>query len=599
MKKMINNKWFLVAITLLVGITIGWFISNKSISTSAHQHRSPSENQKISTSNHQMWTCSMHPQIRKSEPGKCPICGMELIPLPSDEGVENAMEIKMSPTAMQLANVQTEMVEKKKPVKSLRLNGKIQIDERNIYSQTSHLSGRIEQLFINYTGEYVNKGQVLGTIYSSDLVTAQEELFQANKIKDSQPALFNAAKEKLKNWKLSDREIANILKSGKPNSNFPIHADRSGIVSSKKVSLGDYIKQGEVLYEIADLSSLWVLFDVYEADMQWVKVGDEIEYTIQSLPGEKFKGKINFIDPIINAKTRVAKARVIVKNKSEKLKPEMFVSGTLESPLKAGEPAIIIPKTAVMWTGEKSVVYVKTSEEKGVNFQLRQVVLGPSLGDSFVINKGLDEGEEIAVNGTFSIDAAAQLAGKPSMMNPEGGVVITGHNHGGGNNTATSIQDHSTHSKSISISKEVKGALIPLFDSYITLKNALVNDEFAKAIEAGKNFETDLGKVNMSIFKGESHDVWMKHSSAAKRTIYALNNSKDIKSLRKHFVSLSEQMVMLAKTFEPTQKTLYIQHCPMADEDKGADWISNNKEIENPYFGAAMLKCGEVKQEIK
>ena len=331
MKKMINNKWFLVAITLLVGITIGWFISNKSISTSAHQHRSPSENQKISTSNHQMWTCSMHPQIRKSEPGKCPICGMELIPLPSDEGVENAMEIKMSPTAMQLANVQTEMVEKKKPVKSLRLNGKIQIDERNIYSQTSHLSGRIEQLFINYTGEYVNKGQVLGTIYSSDLVTAQEELFQANKIKDSQPALFNAAKEKLKNWKLSDREIANILKSGKPNSNFPIHADRSGIVSSKKVSLGDYIKQGEVLYEIADLSSLWVLFDVYEADMQWVKVGDEIEYTIQSLPGEKFKGKINFIDPIINAKTRVAKARVIVKNKSEKLKPEMFVSGTLRA----------------------------------------------------------------------------------------------------------------------------------------------------------------------------------------------------------------------------------------------------------------------------
>lgn len=587
--KNINKTTIIIAVsTLLLGIVIGG-VFFRSPSKEEHNHS-------VETTE-EIWTCSMHPQIRKNEAGECPICGMDLIPVSSTETSEgNPMEIKMSPTAMQLANVQTAIVKKEKPIKEMRLNGKVQVNESTVSSQTSHISGRIEKLLINTTGEYVSKGQIVAFIYSPELISAQEELFEAEKIKDSNPSLFEAVKEKLKNWKLTNKQIDAIIKSGKPSENSPILADINGVVTSKRVNVGDYIKTGASLFEIADLSKVWILFDVYESDMEWVKVGDEIDYSIQSFPSSTFKGKVSFIDPVINTKTRVAKARVVVNNKVG-LKPEMFAKGTLSTPINESDESIVIPKTAVMWTGEKSVVYVKTSEVGGINFMMREVDLGASLGKNYVITNGLEEGDEIATNGTFSIDASAQLAGKPSMMNPEGGAVMTGHNHGGENKTKTST--HANHSKKVSVSKEVKESLQPLFNSYLSIKNALANDNFEQAIEEAKAFELELTRINMSIFKGEAHNVWMKHSAQAKKANYSLTKSKDIDLARKHFVTLSEQMVMLAKTFEPTQKTLYIQHCPMANEDNGADWISTEQEIKNPYFGEAMLKCGEVKTTIK
>ncbi len=574
--------------TLILGMVIGGVFLRDS-SNRGHEHIDSEETAS------EVWTCSMHPQIRKNEAGECPICGMDLIPVSSVEtSEENPMEIKMSPTAMQLANVQTAIVKKEKPVKQVKLNGKVQVNESTVSSQTSHISGRIERLLINTTGEYVSKGQIVAFVYSPELISAQEELFEAQKVKSTNPELFEAVKEKLKNWKLTNKQIEAILETGKPSENFPILADINGVVTSKRVNVGDYIKTGASLFEIADLTKVWILFDVYESDMEWVNVGDEIEYSVQSIPSSKFKAKVSFIDPVINPKTRVAKARVVVNNKTG-LKPEMFVKGTLNNPINKSDVSIVIPKTAVMWTGEKSVVYVKTSEIGGINFMMREVDLGTSLGESYVVLDGLEEGEEIATHGTFSIDASAQLAGKPSMMNPEGGVVMTGHNHGGDNNMNT----QTNHSKKVSISKEVKESLKPLFDSYLKLKEALVNDDFDKSIQEAKVFEKELGKVNMSIFKGEAHNVWMKHSSEAKKAIYTLTKSNDIDNVRQYFVTLSEQMVMIAKTFEPIEKTLYVQHCPMANQDNGADWLSTEQEIKNPYFGEAMLKCGEVKTTIK
>ncbi len=574
--------------TLILGVVIGGVFFN-STSNSEHEHANSEE------IGNDVWTCSMHPQIRKKEAGDCPICGMDLIPVSSVEtSEENPMEIKMSPTAMQLANVQTAIVKKEKPVKQVKLNGKVQVNESTVSSQTSHISGRIERLLINTTGEYVSKGQIVAFVYSPELISAQEELFEAQKVKSTNPELFKAVKEKLKNWKLTNKQIEAILETGKPSENFPILADINGVVTSKRVNVGDYIKTGASLFEIADLTKVWILFDVYESDMEWVNVGDEIEYSIQSIPSSKFKGKVSFIDPVINPKTRVAKARIVVNNKTE-LKPEMFVKGTLSNPINESVESIVIPKTAIMWTGEKSVVYVKTSDVGGVNFMMREVNLGASLGESYVVLSGLEEGEEVATNGTFSIDASAQLAGKPSMMNPEGGVVMTGHNHDGDNTTNA----HANHSKKVSISKEVKESLQPLFDSYLKLKESLASDDYDNSIQEAKVYAKELGKINMSIFKGEAHNVWMKHSSEAKKVIYAITKSSDIDNVRQHFVTLSEQMVMIAKTFEPTEKTLYVQHCPMADEDNGADWLSTEQEIKNPYFGEAMLKCGEVKSTIK
>jgi Cu(I)/Ag(I) efflux system membrane fusion protein len=591
--KNINKTTVIIAIsTMAIGLLLGWIIFGRSNEnqTDEHNHTAMADSETI-------WTCSMHPQIRKSESGDCPICGMDLIPLESTDGELDPMAVSMSPTAMQLAQIQTMVVNKGKADKSIRLNGKVQADERLLSTQSSHIPGRIEKLSVNFTGEFVSAGQVLANVYSPELVTAQEELFEAKKIKETQPALFNAAKEKLKNWKLSDKQIDQIVKSNKTIEQFPILANVSGYVTKKMVNLGDYIKQGEALYEIADLSKVWVLFDVYESDMTWINKGDAVIYTVQSIPGKTFKGRISYIDPVIDPKTRVAKARLEATNKGLMLKPEMFATGTIEAKTNTGNASLTVPKTAVMWTGKRSVVYVMQMSAQGVSFIMREVTLGPELGESYVIEEGLQPGEEIAINGTFSIDAAAQLAGKPSMMNPEGGVAMTGHNHGG--NTNSNMEKMPVSSKKTTLSEDAKKSLQPLFDNYFKLKDALASDDFEDAKASGVAMNNSLGKIDMNLFKGDAHSLWMQQSTALKPSLQHIEHLGDIKAIRGKFISISNLMIAIAESFAPLSTAIYIQNCPMADSNKGADWLSLDKEIQNPYFGESMLSCGENTKTIK
>ncbi|MCV9388562.1 efflux RND transporter periplasmic adaptor subunit [Reichenbachiella ulvae] len=569
----VNNKIIGAAVlALALGLGLGWFLfSTDQKVEEVHTHESKSEE----------WTCSMHPQIRQSEPGQCPICGMDLIPVGS-EGASESYAIKMSPTAMQLADVQTAIVQKQTATKELRLSGKVQVNEQSTATQTSHMSGRLESLRVNTTGEYVSKGQVIASLYSPELVAAQRELFEAQKMKDKHPELFEAAQQKLLNWKLSKRQIDQILKAGKPMDQLPILADKNGIVIAKKANQGDYVKEGQALYDLANLNSLWVLFDVYEQDMPWVKQGDSIRFEVSSLPGKKFEGRVNFIDPVINPQTRVAQARVVVSNPDQQLKPEMFVTGWLNSPLSDQTEQIAIPKSAVMWTGKRSVVYVKESDSESVQFASRKVTLGSSLGDSYVILEGLEVGEEIAVHGTFSIDAAAQLAGKPSMMNAR---------------EEESVAEEKPITTQ-SLSEEGKRALQPLIRNYLDIKSALADDDFARAQSESSTFSKKLSEVEMKVFKGESHMTWMESQTVLMPIARALAASSDITSLRNQFIQLSDEMIELVQIFQPYNEALYIQHCPMANSNQGADWISSEKEILNPYYGASMLKCGEVKQEI-
>ena len=592
--KEFNKSTIIIALSaLVIGLGLGWvfFSGEKESDHTEHQHATLDE---VSE-----WTCSMHPQIRQREPGDCPICGMDLIPVSTGNGSdENPLEIKMSPTAMQLANVQTAVVSKTRPAKELRLRGKVQADESSITSQTTHISGRIERLLVNTTGEYVKKGQVIAYIYSPELVTAQKELFEAQKIENTNPQLVEASKEKLKNWKLTDAQIESILKSKKPIENFPILADQSGVVLTKRVTLGDHVMQGASLYEIANLSKVWVLFDIYESDMSWVKLGDKVSYSIQSLAGKEYSGKVSFIDPVIDPKTRVAKARVVASNTQGELKPEMFASGIIKSTMDESEDAISIPKSAVMWTGKKSVVYVKNTHSNGVGFIMREIETGASLGDQILALEGLNEGEEIAIHGTFSIDAAAQLAGKPSMMNPEGGKIMTGHNHGKGQSMEHS--EHSSSSSSFTLSNEAQLSLQSIYNTYLSIKESLANDNLSGAMEAAKEMQQSLNNVNMSLFKGESHHKWMKFQSDLNNDLDGVLKSTKINELREVFQQLSNNIITMTKAFnQPFGKTLYVQHCPMADNNQGADWLSTEKEVKNPYFGASMLKCGSVIQELK
>jgi len=270
---------------------------------------------------------------------------------------------------------------------------------------------------VNFTGEPVHKGQLLAMIYSPDLITAQQELLEAAKSKSSQPEIYEASKEKLMQWMLTDRQIAQIESSGRVKMNFEVYSNTSGIVTAKRVATGDHVSEGSVLFEVANLSSVWVLFDAYESDLPFLKVGNTISFTIQAMPGINYSANILFIDPVIDPVNRVAKVRVEVNNTGGKLKTEMFANGIVKANLNEYRDKLVIPRSAVLWTGKRSIVYVKQPKATEVNFKMREIELGPMLGNSYVVESGLNEGEEIVTDGTFSVDAAAQLAGKPSMMN--------------------------------------------------------------------------------------------------------------------------------------------------------------------------------------
>lgn len=599
------QKLVLIGLAILAaGLFIGWLVFSNSPSSDEHSHTEVINGETV-------WTCSMHPQIRQGEPGQCPICGMDLIPLDDDsgEGID-PMAVSMSPVAMQLANVATAQVGSLRPVKNIQLNGKVQEDERLVFSQASHIPGRLEKLMVNFTGEYVSKGKPIAYLYSPELVTAQEELFEAYKIRESQPRLYKAAREKLKNWKLTESQIDEVLSTGKTKDEFPINADYSGYVIEKNVNLGDHVKAGQAIYEIANLSRIWVLFDIYESDLPWITKSDSVYFTVASLPGKRFEGQIDFIDPVIDPKTRVAQARVVVQNSDQSLKPEMFASGIIKAELEERKDQLIIPKSAVLWTGKRSVVYVKTSESKGLHFRMREVTLGPSLEDSYIVESGLMAGEEIAISGTFSIDAAAQLAGKPSMMAPEGGAAMTGHNHAGKTTSvsASTQQDHSQHQMSdmpkvnemdegFEADPTFKKQLIDIFQNYLPIKDALIESDISPASEAAKELLETINRVDMSLVKGDAHMAWMRDLDVLKKATNGIADETDVEKARMMLSPLSDQLFHTLKKFQ-VKVGGYRQYCPMAFDNKGAFWLSSSDKILNPYFGDAMLTCGNVEEEL-
>ena len=410
--KIFSNKYVDYSLILILGTFIGWLIFHPS------QKKEEKHDHSTEIAQGTIWTCAMHPQIRMEQPGKCPICGMELIPLAkSSTTAVDPSAIHLSKEAAQLANVLTSTVTGKKPVKEVRLYGKVQADERLLQSQVAQVPGRIDRLAINFTGEFVTKGQVLVVIYSPELITAQQELLETIKTRQLQPELYEASKEKLRQWKLTDDQITKIENSGVVQNSFEVLSNTSGTVIERFVNTGDYVAQGTALYKIADLSKVWVLFDAYESDLQFLRKGEKVSFTLQSFPGRDFSGSIVFIDPVIDPVTRVAKVRVETGNESGKLKPEMFATGIVSTTLNEYRYNMVIPKSAVLWTGKRSIVYVKQPGTDEPIFTLREIGLGPMLGNSYVVTDGLTEGEEIVTSGTFSVDAAAQLEGKSSMMN--------------------------------------------------------------------------------------------------------------------------------------------------------------------------------------
>jgi Cu(I)/Ag(I) efflux system membrane fusion protein len=605
--KIFSNKYVNYSLILILGTFIGWIVFHPSQKTEEkHDHSTEVAQGTI-------WTCAMHPQIRMEQPGKCPICGMELIPLvKSSTTTIDPSAIHLSKEAAQLANVLTSVVTKHKPVKEVRLYGKVQADERLFQSQTAHVPGRIERLSVNFTGEPVAKGQVLAEIYSPELITAQQELLETVKTKQLQPELYEASKEKLRQWKLTDDQIAKIESSGVVQNNFEVVSNTSGTVIARRVNTGDHVSQGTVLFDIADLSKVWVMFDAYESDLQFLHIGEKLSFTLQALPGIQFSGNIIFIDPVIDPVTRVAKVRVETGNQSGKLKPEMFATGIVSTTLNEYRDNMVIPKTAVLWTGKRSVVYVKQPGDEPV-FKLREIGLGPMLGESYVITDGLTDGEEIVTSGTFSVDAAAQLEGKPSMMNPGGGktssmpgMIMPGDSPGDSKSaTDTSMagmdmsgDKSSEMPKKMDVSMDFTMQLNSVFDRYLALKNSFVQNDLKKAAHAANEVQNALTLVDMKLLTGDAHNKWMDLSGHLDKQIKLIASSGKIEEQRIAFSKLSNQFYITLKTFGLMGKTVYYQFCPMAFDNKGAYWLSESKTIRNPYFGVKMMDCGETKETL-
>lgn len=418
-----KNNILYIGLAVILGLLAGYLIFGDNSNTdinSAHNH-----SQEMGSD--QIWTCSMDPQVRLAEPGDCPICGMDLIPMESSAGSLELGQFKLTKNAMMLANIRTTIVGTGTTGDHmLRLSGKIEENKKAIATQSSYFSGRIEKLLVNFEGEEVRNGQQLATIYSPELVSAQQELITAASLKESQPALYKAVRNKLKLWKLSEKQIEQIENSGQIRENFPISANVSGTVSEIMAETGDYVKQGSPLFKIASLNTVWAVFDAFENQSSLLKEGQKINILTKAYPDLKFNAKISFINPVLNSVTRTLKVRAVLQNPKGQLKPGMFVNGLLRLSSKMKNTTLVIPESAVLWTGKRSVVYIKPHSNDPI-FEMREITLGDVINGGYMVLSGLKEGDEIVTNGTFTVDAAAQLKGKKSMMNETGGKTMTGH----------------------------------------------------------------------------------------------------------------------------------------------------------------------------
>jgi membrane fusion protein, copper/silver efflux system len=384
-----------------------------------------------------------------------------------------------------------------------------------------------------------------------------------------QPRLYNAARERLILFNLTEAQINHIEESSQASATTDIYATRSGYLTQRAISEGDYVNTGEVLFAIASLATVWVELDAYENQIGQIRTGQHANIELPTRQGAELGGQVEFIDPFINPQTRTARVRLTVSNPNNQLKPGMLVNATLTG---TGQPQLVVPETAVLWTGKRSVVYVKKSQQNGFTFEFREIETGVRTADGYPIISGLSEGEEVAVNGVFAIDAAAQLRGHYSMMAPP---------------------------EKAAIPEPFKTNLEKLYHHYFDLKNALADDAPEQAREHGQQLEEQLSAIGQHSLDGEHHLFWMNRYEEIDVSIEKFLRATVMEEMRIHFEPLSEAFIETARTLGAIGQTWYVAYCPMVDSDRGAYWLSEFEEIKNPYFGAMMLRCGEVRERLR
>jgi len=403
--KLLQHKLIQISSILIIGLAIGIAIPkslDNTIDTEVtHQH-------------HGLWSCSMHPQIISETQGSCPICGMDLTPISENQDQIDPNAILFTEDAARAAQLETYIVkEEELTIKKLELSGTLNPNNDKLFNELSYVEGRIEFLAITSTGVHLNKGDLIAKIYAPDLIAAHQELLSLYPIRDQEIKLYNAVVQKFKHWNYSNQQIQELIKQNKLLSSYPIYAQQSGTITELLISEGDWIKSEQTILSSVDLNSVWAELEIHESQMNHLKTGQEIEVVIEALGNKKIRTVIDFVDPLINTDKRIGRIRATLLNKNQELKPGMFITANIHQPLK--DKLLRIPASAILWTGKESLVYVKSPNAP--TYSLRSVKIQEPIEEWYTIASGLEVGEEIVFRGTFTIDAAAQLAGKRSMIN--------------------------------------------------------------------------------------------------------------------------------------------------------------------------------------
>ncbi len=607
--KIIINKATYVVI-LVVGILLGalLFSSDEPASTQDTEHHEDHAEDTV-------WTCSMDPQVRSSEPGQCPICGMDLVPASSldDNAALSDSEISLTPRAKTLAKlVTTEVVPTVLSGQEHALSGQVVNDESSYKAITTWIDGRIDKLYINTTGEKIKRGQAMARMYSPEVYSAHQELLVAQTQVDalsSTPgnafALQNAktqldaALQKLRLLGLRDADIKSMKTASKPWTNITIRSTFSGTVISRKAVEGQYVKRGDVLYELSDLDHVWVELDAYESDLTKLQKDQTVALQFDALPNETYTGTITFIDPVLNPKTRTSSVRIEVPNEDDLLKPGMFARAQLQPSIaRNGEPLqLVIPQSAPLMAGERALVYVeKETSSEGTIYEAREVILGPLLDNNYVVRGGLKRGERVVSQGAFVLDSEMQIRGKLGLMS-----------------RPDDLQRQHTTSQQLQLTPAQRKELSIIITGYLDIQELLAADNFTQAIERSERWHTQIEAIdlfedfktikNSKILKNSKNvqlvQAWAIYSRLFIADNKQLQKSQDLTTARDAFSYITQTMDrFLAKIGNVSDLPIRRVYCPMAHDNKGDHWYQRSSVVDNVYFGEQMRTCGEIQEEI-
>lgn len=593
---------------LLAGLLLGWLLFSGSSDDNGHiNHESLSQDEMeqhvqdthTDASGEIIWTCSMHPQIRESEPGNCPICGMDLIPAGSQgaEAAEGDYSMIMTASAARLADIQTVPVIREIPLKSLDLPGRIKVDERRITRVTTHFSGRIRDLKIDFTGSPIRKGEVMATIYSPELIAAQRELLETAKQKERNPRLYELTRQKFRLWEFTEEQIQAIEERGTVQNELEILSPANGYVMSRNIAEEQHVAEGTVIYEVANLEQIWVVLEAYEEDIRWIDPGDSITFRTRSNPAQEHETTVAWIDPVVDPQKRTVRIRADFSNPENQFKPDMLVYGNLLGEMESEK--LLVPASSVLWTGPRSLVYVKDTSVDVPRFEVREVELGVRAGDFYVIEEGVEEGEEVVFHGAFRIDSEMQLADRFSMMNREpGGGAIRLHDHGDADmDDMETEQDMGPNEDSGAVdgaTDDFREDFNVLLTHYLDGKEALFESDMNTLSEAFQSAAEELESIGMHRMGGDAHVRWMEQYEAIERHLNQILESENMEGRHESFALLSNVLIDAVSNYQ-IPGVFYHQYCPMVD----ASWLSREEQIQNPYAPDTMPRCGEVIERIE